>query len=59
METSLIRTKDNTLIVSIAGKGKFEIPNCSDEFFRKVDSLRYDYDKIKKLIKNKNKNEEK
>lgn len=51
METSLIRTKDNTLIVSIAGKGKFEVPNCSDEFFRKVDSLRYDYDKIKKLIK--------
>lgn len=52
METSLIRTKDNTLIVSIAGKGKFEVPNCSDEFFRKVDSLRYDYEKIKKLIKN-------
>lgn len=51
METSLIRTKENTLIVSIAGKGKFEVPNCSDEFFRKVDSLRYDYDKIKKLIK--------
>lgn len=59
METCLIRTKDNTLIVSISGKWKFEVPNCSDEFFRKVDSLRYDYDKIKKLIKNQNKNEEK
>ena len=59
METCLIRTKDNTLIVSIACKGRFEVPNCSDEFFRKVDSLRYDYDKIKKLIKNQNKNEEK
>ena len=56
METCLIRTKDNTLI---AGKGKFEVPNCSDEFFRKVDSLRYDYEKIKELIKNQNKNEEK
>ena len=59
METCLIRTKENTLIVSIAGKGKFEVPNCSDEFFRKVDSLRYDYEKIKELIKNQNKNEEK
>lgn len=59
METCLIRTKDNTLIISIADKGKFEVPNCSDEFFRKVDSLRYDYEKIKKLIKNQNKNEEK
>lgn len=59
METCLIRTQDNTLIVSIAGKGKFEVPNCSDEFFRKVDSLRYDYEKIKELIKNQNKNEEK
>lgn len=59
METSLIRTKDNTLIISIAGKGKFEVPNCSYEFLRKVDSLRYDYDKIKELIKNQNKNEEK
>lgn len=59
METCLIRTKDNTLIVSIAGKGRFEVHNCSDEFFRKVDSLRYDYEKIKELIKNQNKNEEK
>ena len=59
METCLIRTKENTLIISIAGKGRFEVPNCSDELFRKVDSLRYDYDKIKELIKNQNKNEEK
>ena len=59
METCLIRNKDNTLIVSIAGKGRFEVPNCSDELFRKIDSLRYNYEKIKKLIKNQNKNEEK
>lgn len=59
METCLIRTQDNTLIVSFAGKGKFEVPNCSDELFRKIDSLRYDYEKIKELIKNQNKNEEK
>ena len=59
METCLIRTKENTLIISIAGKCSIEVPNCSDEFFRKVDSLRYDYEKIKELIKNQNKNEEK
>lgn len=49
-KTCIIRTIDNLVTVSIAGKGQFTVPNCSDELFDKIIQCRYDYDKLSNLL---------
>lgn len=49
-KTCIIRTIDNLVTVSIAGKGQFTVPNCSDELFDKIVACRYDYDKLSSLL---------
>lgn len=49
-KTCIIRTIDNLVTVSIAGKGQFTVPNCSDELFDKIVACRYDYDKLSNLL---------
>lgn len=48
--TCIVRTIDNLVTVSIAGKGQFTVPNCSDELFNKIVACRYDYDKLSNLL---------
>ena len=49
-KTCIVRTIDNLVTVSIAGKGQFTVPNCSDELFDKIVGCRYDYDKLSSLL---------
>lgn len=49
-KTCIIRTIDNLVTVSIAGKCQFTVPNCSDELFDKIVACRYDYDKLSNLL---------
>jgi len=48
--TCIVRTIDNLVTISIAGKGQFTVPNCSDELFNKIVACRYDYDKLNNLL---------
>ena len=48
--TCIVRTIDNLVTISIAGKGQFTVPNCSDELFNKIVACRYDYDKLSNLL---------
>ena len=38
-KTCIVRTIDNLVTVSIAGKGQFTVPNCSDELFDKIGAI--------------------